>query len=428
MGEIVRYPYMYPRRGIVFSEQFRSQDDMEAHAGVLVGTPIVSDGKITFTGTEYVNTQQSFQGIFSRSFSVRVKITFTDGNPANTKQFFGTSDGSSNYIRIDCTNTGSLTASLRSNGNQASAGVVDFLDDGPSDELELIMTVDASVGGADGLLFYIDGVQAATGSTAGVVSSEYANQYPLFLGARNNGGLASSYIEADMSLFEIYDRALTADEVALLYAGSLYAELPTDGLVGLYDFTRETTQDLSGEENHPDDVANIEQKRQGLWFDGSTSYVTLPLSEWPPLDSSGFTVLFIAGPPLDTAARYTFYAKRNAAPTMTFYLRTGAGSVTAAYSSDSAKSLSATYIPGTIYTASVASGGDLRLYVNEKLDDSLAIGSYVTDALSVYSLGNVAGFRWLGLYQVCVIWNRELTGEEVAQAVHYWKMRLGFRS
>ena len=73
------------------------------------------------------------------------------------------------------------------------------------------------------------------------------------LGAAGNGGLASDFLDGDLAMPAIYERALTAEEVKERFAADALVPPKREGLVACWPLAEESgdrVEDLSGNEHH----------------------------------------------------------------------------------------------------------------------------------------------------------------------------------
>ena len=76
---------------------------------------------------------------------------------------------------------------------------------------------------------------------------------PLRLGAAGNGGLASDFLDGDLAMPAIYERALTAEEVKQRFTAEALRPPKQEGLIACWPFAEESgdrVEDLSGNEHH----------------------------------------------------------------------------------------------------------------------------------------------------------------------------------
>jgi len=169
---------------VIFRETFNSEQDTRKNGGTPTDV-IYGNGVGTFNGS---SSKTVFPNLTTGTYSVRIRLK--DLTPSGTQFIvdFNVFDPSFGYIYL--TNT---TVS-------PTIGGTSYVDGSPSTTVvsgsnEIVVS---------GLSMVNDGVKSMT------------------IGSRGSG--AQNFLNSDIDLLEIYDRTLTANEVALLYENALYKE------------------------------------------------------------------------------------------------------------------------------------------------------------------------------------------------------------
>jgi hypothetical protein len=216
------------------------------NTGTLVGGSNTED--ISITGyddlafningiDDYIDTGDPFQTTLRSSFSVGFLAKPIDGRPAVNEHFLGEVDttGADSSITLRYGNTGQLTFDYKSEGNAGNlartANAV-FADGPATDWTFIAIVADAAVSGIGGKKIYVNAVEQSLevgndGSTAGVTFADFTSIRNLYLGARNNAGFVANHYEGGIDDVRLYTKALSADEVAALYAS--YSDFASDG-------------------------------------------------------------------------------------------------------------------------------------------------------------------------------------------------------
>lgn len=114
--------------------------------------------------------------------------------------------------------------------------------------------------------FYGNGKFQASWKIAGPLR---AGRTPLRLGAAGNGGLASDFLDGDLAMPAIYERALTAEEVKKRFAADALLPPKREGLVACWPLAEESgdrVEDLSGNEHHGQII------NRATWMIGGPSF------------------------------------------------------------------------------------------------------------------------------------------------------------
>ena len=200
-------------------------DNLNDSAGTNNGTmdsPVYEpgiDGKaLTFNGAKYVNigtagypNASDNGGLVAGTVSFWIKSSTTA-----TQSFIGsvnTTDGTmlnihysnDNAVRLYLHNTAAQEMLLQfSSTTNIRNGAWRLL----------VFTWDSTAGQGT---VYVDGRVVFTTTTATVISGFSAWQYPMYIGAQNNGGTAADIYTGAMDDFRVYNYPLTATEAAQLY-------------------------------------------------------------------------------------------------------------------------------------------------------------------------------------------------------------------
>lgn len=244
--------------GVVFRETFHSSYDVARNGGAETDVAF-ENGVASFNGSSsYIYFQNlNFNGIYSIRFIVTLE-----------------NDTVPRYLLDNRT------------GNNDGTGFILTLGNG---------TLTSSSG-----TIYVNGVQTTNVSTGvsldiivtGITLAKGTGGESFLVGSKYSGSANNWY--KDMDLIEVYNGTLTAEEVSNLYNNRHYAGLVTDGLVGYWDFTRQTAYDWSGNGNNGVLTAGSGGfKKQGLLCDRDNTKVELPSGL---IEEQDVTVFFIAKP------------------------------------------------------------------------------------------------------------------------------------
>jgi hypothetical protein len=299
--------------------------------------------------------------------------------------------------------------------------------------------VGVSTGDNGTLFLYIDGALQGTTSVGGTIFT-YTDSYWRIGGYENslwtNG--ADGYFTGQMDEVRIYDRALSADEVANLYRLTTPTGVDTS-LKGYWSFdgsalSGSTAYDRSGAGN-TGTLTNgpaITEGRvgQALSFDGSNDYIDLgnptalritgshTLSAWVKSDTVNDQDIINKGTNNQNGYSYLLNANNDLGSNRFACLvdPTGAGTSAGTRYSATTDDIGNWYHVACVYNASSQT---LDLYVNGVLSNGTLVGTVptaafnTTDSVSIGRRYNNSK-NWDGLIDEPRIYNRALTAAEIA--------------
>jgi hypothetical protein len=181
-----------------------------------------SNKALTFDGSDdYLDTGDPFQSTFRDSFSISMWVKPDDGQPASAQIVIGqqSSDAHDRIFLYLYTN-GKLDFHYESDDDTAIADTASAVfSNGAETWHHVVITSNNDTQQID---IYFDGVKQTLDSTndgdmSDVTMADYAQIRNLFIGARNTAGSASVHFDGDLHDVRLYNRALSAGEVRLLY-------------------------------------------------------------------------------------------------------------------------------------------------------------------------------------------------------------------
>ncbi len=285
----------------------------------------------------------------------------------------------------------------------------------------VVMTYNGSGGAnaADGVKFYIDGVENASSTSLAdgsyVAMEDQDNPVQL-------GGISGHYFIGHIDELAIYDHVLTADEAAVLYnSGTGYSHTGSEaGLVSVWHLDEmPSAEDSSSNNNHGREIGGVTPKTQGKLsgayeFDGVDDYVDV--GDTLHLTSSGITVEAWVNlkklnqmPIVAKENEYLFWSLDGSG--FCFYVYGGATWQPSACSSlTPAPNLNTWY-----HVVSSWNTTHLKLYVNGTLENTTARSTAPSPTANSLYIGQRADSYFLnGSMDEVAIWNRSLSDVEVA--------------
>ena len=191
-------------------------------------SPWTTDRKSTsnkatdFDGTDdYADADDPFQSTFRKSFSISLWCKPDDGQPVSDETIIGIKDGDSSVL-INNRTDGTIDGLYNSEGNTITArtGSAAF-SNGAETWHHVVMVIDDD---SKQIYLYFDGVNKALSTTAtlsgtlvGITMNDFTSTKNLFIGARNSDGTSTNFFAGPMADVRLYSKALSAEEVQLLY-------------------------------------------------------------------------------------------------------------------------------------------------------------------------------------------------------------------
>ena len=180
-----------------------------------------SNGALDFDGTDdHVDTGATFQTTFKNSFSIAMWIKPDDGQPASNEYLCGVLSDSLNKLYFYNDTAGKLNVDYEANGGNVSAqtNAAVFSNGAASwSHVAIVLNNDTKQ-----ISIYFNGAKqalssAASGDMSSIIMDSFASTYNIYLGAGNSAGTAIQYYAGGMHDTRIYKRAISAEEVKVLY-------------------------------------------------------------------------------------------------------------------------------------------------------------------------------------------------------------------
>ena len=248
-------------RNCIFREPF-THDSIAKNGGVITGGVSRSNGVATMDGTGYITYAGNKDLSNKNKFTIRMKAR----RSAVNKLVYASFNTDANHcVELLLHSDGKIYAINAKGGAGAGYGNDPHND---SDLHEFVFVFDGSgVANVDKVKAYIDGDSVAL-SFAGVIPAVTVSLGTFYIGKGINGNSEGSF-----ELVEIYDSALTPEEVSLLYTNKLYKGFVEENCIMHADFTRKTSlnwKDTAGVHTDTD----IEYGHNlGAIFNGATSVI-----------------------------------------------------------------------------------------------------------------------------------------------------------
>lgn len=401
----------YPIQGsnIVKKYTLNSAFDVSRNGGQISGGVSFSNGVASFNGSSstVLYPSKSFNEI-----SVRAKVKFTNSNSLKTIFSFGT--GGDLFVLGTGIQSGTGTDNdinfgmFFSSWKVASSGITPVL----GQEYEIIGTMNGS-----DIKIYVDGVLEGTTSGVGFDT----RMFPIQIGKRFDG-TNPNWFDGNIDLVEIYNKVLTDSEVSNLYNNRQYKGLVTNGLVGYWDFTRQSVFDFSNNGNDGTLTAgNGGFKKQGLLFDGSATEITIPASSslQPTSAISLIGVVSTNTKSLPNGFRMiqslssVHYLGIVTDVTPIFYVKLEIDGIQRAVGAIMPE-INRTYHVMVTWE----SGSPIKLYVDgvKVIESGVFSGSLNIPSMTRYIAEYTStGFNWSGLMKAVATYNRAVTAEEISQ-------------
>lgn len=240
-----------------------------------------SDGTASFDGTGYIDYGNLLQ--YMGSYTIRAKVRCTS-NYTSRQGIVSTEDAGFSGFQLTKWDSKKLISVVQSAAPQSNTDIDD------DSWFDLVEVVDFENGEVS---FYLNGVD--DGGATGVYSFGDTTK-KLTIGARRDG--VQDFWYGDMDLVEIYQGALSEEEVSLLYNDKLYSGYTKEGLILDTDFTQGHSMNLV-RPDLPHDDTDVEYKKQGAYFNGATSLIDYGSNSFYQLaDNLSIEVVVWAVPPM----------------------------------------------------------------------------------------------------------------------------------
>jgi hypothetical protein len=173
---------------------------------------------MTFNGTsDYVDTNQTFAWLWSSSEltdetgTVAIWVKANDGQPASKQCFWGAYSESGMTLCLDP--NGTITATMYTEDGTDSFTSAPVFSDGLQDWHFIVLTQKNNITAIE-VKLYFDGQLLVSADDWSMTSGHLMT---LCLGAANEIGSISHYFSGSLDDVRIYNRALTGEEVHILY-------------------------------------------------------------------------------------------------------------------------------------------------------------------------------------------------------------------
>jgi hypothetical protein len=212
-------------------------DSIGTSNGTLVGGDNTSDLSIAGAvnkaldldgAADYIDANDTYEGVFRKSFSISWWGKPNDGQPSTEERWFGVNDsGHANSFTVQHRTNGDVRVGMtNSSGSFLCTSDLPVFSNGVQPGwTHIVFVADSTVGGVGGAVLYvndslIDLNATEDGDTSGITFDDYTSSRNLFIGDQNNNGSpAGKYFAGGIDNVEIYERALSAAEVTYLYNG-----------------------------------------------------------------------------------------------------------------------------------------------------------------------------------------------------------------
>jgi len=199
---------------------------------------------ISLDGTgDFMDTGDTFQSTFRDSFSIGFWLKLTDGGTSSHQILFGTKNAdSTDGINFACrANTGLLYFKLEANNDFViQESDAPAFANGPNDWKHIVATVTHSGSGNATCVLFVNGSKIASTEDAALLEDkqdDYTTGINPYVGAYNNNGSASSFTTGSFDQVAIWDAALDANAVEVIYNLGIPFDLTSDRTIGakVYD-------------------------------------------------------------------------------------------------------------------------------------------------------------------------------------------------
>lgn len=175
-------------------------------------------------GSDYIDTEETFQSTFQSSFSISMWVKPDDGQPASSEYFGGLDEVANNKALLIHSSNGAPLFQYQSNGNAASwTSSSALFANGQETWHHLVFVADSTIAGVGGLKIYFDGVMPTAhavfkGDTSSVVFADYALAIDLYIGTENVAdGTPGNCLTGLVDDVMVFNVAKTAAEVKSIY-------------------------------------------------------------------------------------------------------------------------------------------------------------------------------------------------------------------
>jgi len=182
----------------------------------------VTDGALTFDGaTIYGDTATTFETAFQDSFSMTFWCKPDDGQPATAEYFLGAANSpvqDAIYCRIPTSGKLQFYYESDNDGKSALTSAAVF-SDGAETWHHVACVANNDI---DQLSIFLDGIKqtldsSVDGDISAITMDDFATSIDLYIGAYNNNGTPTLFFAGDMHDVRVYNRALSVEEVKLIY-------------------------------------------------------------------------------------------------------------------------------------------------------------------------------------------------------------------
>jgi len=216
-------------RDVKYQEGFQSVSDVIKNGAIIIGAPTFSNGVVTLDGSaDAFNINHVLQRVRSDTVGTFIaRVSPVDATPLGFESIISFGDTNANtHILFYINNNGSFIVTFVRTG--VTHWQITTTNPAFSDNT---FTEIAVVQDGTSPVLYVDGVDVAQSFLVNTNTTRWFNFSPELdnarIGNRNvNSGGESDYFTGDVDWVEIYDRALSADEIASHFANRLYIPPP----------------------------------------------------------------------------------------------------------------------------------------------------------------------------------------------------------
>ncbi len=217
-GSVLYYPG-YPGTGATIRD-FSGQ----GNHGTIVGATWKKNAQglwyIEHDGSaSYIDTGATFQSTFRGSFTLKIWVRLDDGQSGLQFLLGSLNAAGQDKVSFYINATGNLLATYAANNNSiATETNSSIFSNGQETWHQCIAVYDSTVGGVGGIVLYFDGALQAldavnNGDTSGITFDDFRIVDNLYIGARNNNGVADlDALTGDTALWQIVEGAWTAEQ------------------------------------------------------------------------------------------------------------------------------------------------------------------------------------------------------------------------
>lgn len=197
----------------------------DADTGVNTSTGTTT-GKINaaldFDTDEHVDVGATLQATFRGSFSISVRVKPDDGLPSPAEDYIGSENAASeDEIFVRSLISGKVRFKYGSDGDSVTLTTTNAVfADGQETWHHIVVVADSTIAGVGGTRIYFDGALATSlsgGDTSAITFADFTTVDDLYVGVSNIDGTPTNYFNGPIDNVRIFNRALSADEVRILY-------------------------------------------------------------------------------------------------------------------------------------------------------------------------------------------------------------------